>query len=223
MKILLATLIDPLRVLHCRLGTVLVAMDGPGGAGKSTFAAALAIGLANARIPTAVVQFDDFYLRSSHRSHGSPSRQSIGVDFDWQRLRDQILIPLGRGEEARYQRYDWNRHSLSDFHKVAANQVVIVEGIYCTRRELATFYQLRVWVDCPSDIRLCRGLERDGEAARARWELDWMPSEDRYSTSHNPAGRAHIIVDGTVPLSHEFGGILSPEWAAFQRTVASPE
>jgi uridine kinase len=219
MKISLATLINPLRVLHARYRTVLVAIDGPGGAGKSTFSVALATALKNSGVPTAVVQIDDFFLPSDCRSHGSPSEKSIGADFDWQRMRDQVLIPLSCGEGARYQRYDWDHDHLTEFHDVAVGQVVVVEGIYCTRQELASFYQLRVWVTCPSNIRLCRGLERDGEDARTRWESDWMPSEDRYMASHDPCRRAHIIVDGSVSLSHEFAGVLSSEWAAIERAI----
>ena len=128
----------------------------------------LATALKNSGVPAAVVQIDDFFLPSDRRSHDSPSEKSIGADFDCQKLRDQVLIPLSSGKGACYQRYDWDHDRLTEFHDVAVGQVVIVEGIYCTRQELADLYQLRVWINCPSNIRLCRGLERDGEPARIR-------------------------------------------------------
>jgi uridine kinase len=80
---------------------------------------------------------------------------------------------------------------------VAPYGTIIVEGVYCTRRELAPFYDLRIWVTCPRRLRLRRGIERDGEASRERWELDWMPSEDRYVEQHHPDKMADIVVSGT--------------------------
>ena len=74
-----------------RLGPVrLVAIDGPGGAGKSVFAARLAAALGDAPI----VHTDDF----------------AGVDepFDWwPALERDVLEPLGRGEAARFAPRDW--------------------------------------------------------------------------------------------------------------------
>jgi len=35
------------------------------------------------------------------------SEKPIGGDFDWQRLRQEVLEPLRRGQAARYSRYDW--------------------------------------------------------------------------------------------------------------------
>jgi hypothetical protein len=35
-----------------------------------------------------------------------------------------------------------------------------------------------------------------GEGARAPWEQDWMPTEDRYILEHRPQDHAHIVVNG---------------------------
>ena len=37
-----------------------------------------------------------------------------------------------------------------------------------------------IWVDCPCEVRLRRGVERDGERMRAVWVEEWMPAEDLY-------------------------------------------
>jgi uridine kinase len=52
-------------------------------------------------------------------------------------------------------------------------------------------------VDCPRDIRLSRGLERDGQESRDMWEKVWMVSEDIYVNSHKPYERADLVVDGS--------------------------
>ncbi len=73
----------------------------------------------------------------------------------------------------------------------------MVEGVYSTRPELAPYYDFAISVECPRDIRLKRGLERDGEAARDRWEQDWMVAEDLYVAAHEPAARADLVLDGS--------------------------
>jgi uridine kinase len=88
-----------------RDGFALISIDGPGGSGKSTLAAEVADRLSPER--AAVVHGDDFYrpMPAEERLLLSPQE---GYDryFDWQRLRDQVLIPLASGTAAQYQRYD---------------------------------------------------------------------------------------------------------------------
>ncbi|WP_370541796.1 hypothetical protein [Alicyclobacillus sp. SO9] len=76
--------------------------------------------------------------------------------------------------------------SLADWHTVPLGGIVIVEGVYSLRKELFDQYDLSIWIDCPRDVRLSRGLERDGEEARDLWENQWMIAEDMYVQEHRP-------------------------------------
>jgi len=185
-----------LAALHAGDRMVLVAIDGPGGSGKSVLAESLRAALNESGVPAAVVAMDDFFLPSADRPSGAASEKPIGGDYDWPRLRRQVLEPLRSGRFAQYERYDWNDDALAGVREVPPQGVVIVEGIYSSRRELMAFYDMRIWVECPRELRLSRGLRRDGESARARWEEDWMPGEDRYVEAHRPRDRADVIVDG---------------------------
>jgi uridine kinase len=91
--------------------------------------------------------------------------------------------------------------------EVEPKGVVIVEGVYTSRLELAPFYDVLIWIECPREVRLARGVARDGEGARSRWEQDWMPPEDRYLQEQNPRERADVVVDGTA-VSRAFGSLL---------------
>jgi uridine kinase len=194
------TLISRVMALRAASATVLVAIDGCGGAGKSFLAHSVAHALASAGTPATVVHVDDFFLPSAQRPCGPPAEKPVGGDFDWRRLRDQVLAPLRRGEPAQYERYDWSLDALAETHTLRPGQVVIVEGIYASRLEIAGLYDLLVWVECPRELRLTRGLARDGEHARGQWERDWMPAEDRYVAEHRPHERAHVVIDGTSGL-----------------------
>ncbi|MCR8842695.1 AAA family ATPase [Paenibacillus sp. SC116] len=169
---------------------LLIAIDGCGGSGKSTLARKLQASLSNATL----IHMDDFYLPSDQRSTLSPADKPVGADFDWQRVKQQVLEPLSHGEEGCYQRYDWETDSLAEWHRVKAEGIVIIEGVCSIRLELANDYDLTIWVDCPRETRLARGLERDGEAARSLWEENWMIAEDKYVNEHQPDVRAHIVI-----------------------------
>lgn len=180
--------------LRPRSETLLVGIDGRGGSGKSTLARELAARLTDAT----VVEFDDFHRPSRERAgRAAEGDTEVGGDFDWRRLRDELLEPLVADAPGRYRRYDWGRDELAEWHDVPAGGVVIVEGNYVIRPELRGYYDLRIWVEAPYELRLRRGLARDGEEARARWVEEWMPEEDRYVAGARPADYADVLVDGS--------------------------
>ncbi len=59
---------------------------------------------------------------------------------------------------------------------------------------------VRVWVDAPRQVRLERGVARDGEQSRSTWETVWMPNELAYVERDDPLACAHMVVDGTHPF-----------------------
>ncbi|WP_163554632.1 uridine kinase family protein, partial [Candidatus Frankia alpina] len=170
---------------------VLVGIDGPGAAGKSTLAGQLA-----AAIPSAhVVHVDDFYLPSSRRTE---RRGAIGPLVDLPRLADQVAIPGGAGAALRYQRYDWIKDDLAEWIQVPAGASLIVEGVYCLERKLRACYTFTVFCQAEPALRLARGLQRDGEGSRDQWVNEWMPAENEYMALQRPDHFAQMVVDSSV-------------------------
>jgi uridine kinase len=169
------------RVAAARPGqTLLVGVDGRGGSGKSTLAAAIADGVPGA----VVVSVDDF---------AGPQVP----EWDWARLREQVLDPVLAGRPGRYQRWEWNRDEPAGWIEVPAGRLVVIEGVSATRSELAAPWALRIWVDAPRPVRLHRAVERDGRAMLSQWVEVWMPSEEAYIDREHPQDRADLIVLGT--------------------------
>jgi hypothetical protein len=54
---------------------------------------------------------------------------------------------------------------------------------------------VRVWVEAPDDVRLQRGLARDGEAMRPQW-LAWMRAEADHFAAEATRDRADVLIDG---------------------------
>jgi len=162
--------------------TKIVAIDGHGASGKSELADRLARTLGG----IAVVRTDDF-ARPNVRG------------WDWERMHAQVLEPLLMDRPGRYQRYDWDDDRPAEWHDVPVGGTVIVEGVSSMRDELGRYWNLAIWLDCTYEIRLQRGVERDGEAMRPQWTEVWMPEEDAYFRSQRPDRKADLVIDSTRP------------------------
>lgn len=160
--------------------SVWIGVDGPGGSGKSTFAARIAAAIDRA----VVVPVDDF--------SGSNVQE-----WDWQRLRRQVVDPVLAGRPGRYQRWDWSADVPAEWHDVPVDAVIVVEGVSATRSEARVPWTLQVWVDAPRPTRHERALARDGAAVMARWQEQWIPSEEAYIARERPQDRVDLIVTGT--------------------------
>jgi uridine kinase len=160
----------------------LVAVDGPGGAGKSTFARELAEAAGGAPL----VHTDDFAAADNP------------IDW-WPRLLEQVIEPFARGEAAHYQRYDWPSETLAEWHTIEPAPIVIIEGVSAGRTEWAAHLNFLIWIETPREERLRRGVERDGIAALDDWE-SWMASEDAHYERDPTRERADVVIDGTHPL-----------------------
>jgi len=167
-------LLDRIAALDTSRAFLLVGIGGHGGAGKSSLARA---------IPGAeIVGTDEFWN---------------GREFELSRLRREVFDPLVAGRSARFASFDWGAREARGERLVEPVGIVVVEGVCALHRMFRDDYDLRVWVETPRDVRLERGVARDGEAARSTWEEIWMPMEDRYVERDHPIAAADLIVDGT--------------------------
>lgn len=182
---LAAALAARVRTSEPRLGGVrLVCVDGPAGAGKTTLA-----GLLAAALDAPVVHLDDLYEGWS------------GLDGVFARLDAQVLTPLAAGRPGRYQRYDWHAGRFDDWVDVPLTGTLVVEGCGSAPRALAGRAVLVAYVDAPADLRLERGLVRDGEAMREQW-LRWMGLEAVHLAREDTRRRADVVVDGQPSRPH---------------------
>lgn len=167
-------------------GVRLVGVDGCGAAGKTTFAARLARAAHNAP----VVHTDDF------ASWDEPMQW-------WPRLLADVVEPLSHGETATFHPYDWVRKQPSpDIIEIPPAPLVVIEGVGATREAWRDRLVKRIWVDAPRDLRLRRGLERDGDHMLEFWTW-WMAEEDGYVADERPDTRADIRVDGDPHVAHD--------------------
>jgi uridine kinase len=163
----------------------LVGIDGCGGAGKTTFARRLAAAAGG----WPIIETDDF------ATHDEPLAW-------WPRMLAQVVEPLLRGEPATFRPYDWVRRCEGDAVTVAPADVVVIEGVGATRRAWRDRLALRIWVETDSDLRLRRGLDRDGEELAEFWR-QWRRAEDSYVAAEDPIGAADLVVSGDPGVVHD--------------------
>ena len=175
-----------------RLGPVrLVAVDGPAGSGKTTFAGRLAGALRQAGATVTEVHTDDLL-----------DGWADTVTF-WPRLEEWVLAPLRRGEAGAYRPYDWYQGKFGvDWIPVPVTDVLIVEGVTCARTAIRDDLTLAVWLAAPCELRLARGIDRDGEALRPHW-LRWMADEAAHFAADRTEERADLRVDGAPGVPHD--------------------
>jgi uridine kinase len=178
------------RGLPPRLGPVrLVAVDGPSGAGKTSFALRLA-----KHLDAPVVHTDDLL-------DGWDDQFTF-----WARLERQVLGPLRCGETARYQRYLWHRGRFGGVPVlVEPAPVVLLEGVSSARREIRSELSLAVFVAAPAGLRWERAIARDGDdsvAFRAYLER-WRAAEDRHFAEDGTAAAADLVIDGTAAVGDD--------------------
>lgn len=168
--------------------SLIVGIDGFGGAGKSTLAGRLAAVLGDA----AVVAMDDFIVKD----HMADDSWENG--WDRHRLARQVLEPVREGVVARMQKFIWETNSLGPFAEIPRRQYLIVEGLTSLHPQIAGFYDYSIWVDTPIEVSKERGQARDaGTENEFMWDL-WASNDLRYAREYEPKGRADVVVSGEV-------------------------
>lgn len=160
-------------------GGRLLCLDGPAGSGKTTLAAAVH----EVRSDAHVVHMDDLY-------DGWDGLPRIGDQLEG------LLRPLAEGRPGRYRRYDWVAQAYAETVIVDPVPVLVLEGVASGSLAHADLVTVLVWVSAPPDLRLARGLERDGSGVVEPWRR-WMVDEASLFARQDTEARADLLVDGT--------------------------
>ncbi len=154
-----------------------VAVDGHGGAGKTTLALELA-----ELLEAEIIHTDDF------ASPDDPTHW-------WTRLIAQALEPIARGAHGiSYERSNWGPdHAPEPVANQQVSSTMILEGVTASRREFRPYLAYAIWVEAPKDVCIARGVARDGEAMRDQWER-WWREEEAYIRDHRPVEFADVVL-----------------------------
>jgi len=192
----------PAKLAADRAAPVLVAIDGRSGSGKSTLAASVA-----ELLGASIVSADDFFaasLSDSDWSARTPAERAADC-LDWRRLRGDALEPLTAGRPAAWHALDFAAGTRPDgsyalqtaLTTCAATPIVLVDGAYSARPELADLMGFTVLVEADADVRAERLVRREAAAFLSAWQARWGAAEDHYFELVRPRSTFDLVIDGT--------------------------
>jgi uridine kinase len=183
----------------------LVGIDGPDGAGKTVFADELADVLRAAGRPVVRVSVDDFHHpRAVRYRRGRDSPEGYWLDsFDYDRLRADVLRPLGPGGDRRFRPAAHDLRTDRELRPAAVlappGAIAVVDGVFLHRDELAGTWDLSVFLDVPFEVTARRMAARDGSHPDPGHPSmrRYVGGQRIYFATCRPRERATVVVDNT--------------------------
>lgn len=202
----------PLRRVHAALvlrlppptRPVLVVVDGGDGAGKTEFAEGLGFALADAGRTVVRASLDDFHHPRAHRHARGRTGETVWErSVDTVAIRRELIHPWRSGPGAAYRRR-WHdlatdQHVDDEPETVPEDGVLVVDGVFAQRPELAGAWDLAVWLEVPDEVRVARLAERDGTATGLRHpdQQRYLDAQRLYRERCLPSASADVVVDNT--------------------------
>jgi uridine kinase len=183
--------------------SLLAAISGIDGSGKSTIARQVARDLEARGQRVALIPLDPWHTPPAVRFGGRRSPEHFYFHaFRMEELFELLVEPLRRRRSRRltvdliHQPGDVPYEHTYDFEEV---DVILLEGIFLLRRELRPLYDLAVWLDCPFEVALRRAIARnqenlsEAEIVRDYTKL-YFPAQRLHLERDNPSGRADLVL-----------------------------
>lgn len=183
--------------------TLIIGIDGLGGAGKSTISEAVYGQLCKDGYNVTLLHIDDFIHPRSVRYNDNYTEWECYYNIQWRYdyLVDEVIQPIKSGVfKGAIELYDKENDTyyLSNAD-IPVESVVIVEGVFLQREELRDLFDFMIYIDISESVRLERVLERDGyigdkEQIKEKYDNRYFPAERYYVEKCLPAMNADYII-----------------------------
>ncbi|MFI7227360.1 uridine kinase [Nonomuraea angiospora] len=195
------------RVLACDVGRVLVGIDGFTASGKTSFGHELAEQIVRAGRPALRATLDDFKKpwKDRHLYDRESGEGYYRNAYDYEAVKRLLLEP-GRSAEAGacalcgIDPLTQIDHS-GTTTPLAADSVVVVDGVFAFRPEIDKYWDFRIWMDVDAELSVRRGAERDqdwaGSEAESIHRNRYLVAERIYLEEADPLPRMDVIIDNT--------------------------
>ncbi len=164
----------------------IVAIDGRGGAGKTT-------------LSKYILEKLDGFLVICGDDYFEPIEHPIAWGgYNEERFFKDVIEPIKNGSrDVNFRPYDWDLGKPIE-KKIHISKGVLIDRCYSFSFELD--YDLKIWVETPREVTLSRGISRSSMPevkAEKVWRELWKPLEDRYIQEIKPEDTSDIVIDGT--------------------------
>jgi uridine kinase len=190
------SLVARIQTTQSALPRSIIAIDGRGGAGKSSLARAITAAISGA----IHIEYDWFHLPQAEISNSAHR-------FDYRRLIQEVIEPFRGGARAfEIRRYNWGYLSgkvdgfADEPVRLQEVEMIVVEGCGILNPVLSNLFDLKIWTDTSAEESLARGIRRDiheyglePEKVQSAWD-EWSRWEAAALLQDNRRLRADIIM-----------------------------
>ncbi len=181
---------------------LVIGVSGIDCAGKTAFAAALEKYLNLKDYPTQLISLDDFHNPGAIRYAGEDQAENyFNRSFDIETIIQKLLAPLReKGEHSvtlELLDLQTDRYEVTKKFSFNRNKVVIFEGVFLFRKELAQYIDYKVFLDIPLSVCLERARARDSEETQQRYDTKYLPTQRKYLREYPPEKVADIVIENT--------------------------
>lgn len=145
----------------------IIAIDGPAGAGKTTFAEHLSAAL-SLKYQVNVIHMDSLY-----NGWENP------FDYHLTDALSTAVIAHKRGGSFTLPQYDWHNHRYGVHQEFPASQLMILEGVGSLHKEIRSEITTSIWMDIDPADGVKRVISRDGESVSQEMQL-WMKLQEQH-------------------------------------------
>lgn len=181
---------------------LIVAIDGLSGAGKTTFVKEIERELSKTH-NISVFHIDDHIVEKDKRYNTGYEEWYEYYFLQWnvEMIADELLAKIHNHCAYIMLPYYDKTTDMSTTKKVAieANSIIVVEGIFLQRESWQSYFDYKIYIDCPKAIRYERVLNRDVyigdfDAILNKYKRRYWPAEDYYMKIVQPKKKANIVV-----------------------------
>jgi uridine kinase len=187
-------------------GRRVVALDGVDGAGKTVLARELS-GLVGAHREVHRASVDGFHRPAAQRhARGRTAETFYRDQYDHAAVQDRLVGPFRAGEPWVRAVHDVEREVVLDLEPepgAGRDAVLVVDGIFLHRPELADLWDLDVWLEVPFEVSVPRGNARFGTVGAQEGDpasevnARYVGGQRLYLAEVDPAARATWVLDNT--------------------------
>lgn len=153
--------------------TLLVAIDGRCGSGKTTLGKYL-----KQIFDCNLFQMDDFFLRMEQRT---PERlKEPGGNVDYERFEETVLRSLLQKQTIWYQPFSCQKWGLLESYPVSYKTLNIIEGSYSMHPYFKNPYNIRVFLNISPEDQIENIKKRNGLEKAKQFQNMWIPKEEAY-------------------------------------------
>jgi uridine kinase len=138
----------------------IIMISGFGGSGKSTLSEQI-----NQTLQGIVITVDDFYTEQESY------HQWDNYDFD--KLIQDVILPYIKGEDLKYQAYNWGNQEEELLREYTHKEYLIIEGVGLFKEDILQYGDYSIWIDCDIETAVSSGKKRDKELYHVDFDYMW--------------------------------------------------